>query len=297
MELASGFRVTPSDGERPGAFAAFPYDRDLVRRFREAFPRARWRADEECWFVPGTTAVRRLDLWMSQELETLDRHADDKGRDAFAFEGLDSPYLIVGEDLAVRTPYSRTVVETMRRIPWARWDPRAKVWRVPFRSYEHLLAQWPVIEDAAQRNEPEARRARRAELGRSESGRAVQLERRRHRYPVPGDDLPPLGEPVATRPWGIVVFEEIDAEPVADTTLGAFYPHLKDAVERYVWARWRRPSLQEIYRARPAREPEPADLIESRGWWRPGKDELREQGREQRRIDRALRARKGSDEA
>jgi len=46
MEIASAFQVTPSDGEKPGAYAVFPYDRDLVRRFREAFPRARWREVE-----------------------------------------------------------------------------------------------------------------------------------------------------------------------------------------------------------------------------------------------------------
>src|ERR687898_452971 len=119
MEVASAFQVTPSDGEKPGAYAVFPYDRDLVRRFREAFPRARWRGEEQGWFVPGTTAARRLDGWMSQELETLDRHADAKGRDAYLFDPLESPYLTVAEELEVRTPYSRTVVEAMRARPWA----------------------------------------------------------------------------------------------------------------------------------------------------------------------------------
>ena len=44
----------------PGATAAFPYDRMTVERFREAFPRARWRDDLRAWFVPGTRAGRRL---------------------------------------------------------------------------------------------------------------------------------------------------------------------------------------------------------------------------------------------
>ena len=118
MEIAFAFRVDPSDdAERPGAYAAFPYDRDLVRRFRERFPRARWRGAEQRWFVRGTTAVQRLDAWMAQELETLDRHADAKGRDAYTFDPLESPYLTVADDLKVRTPYSRTVVEALRPDP------------------------------------------------------------------------------------------------------------------------------------------------------------------------------------
>ena len=205
MEIAFAFRVDPSDdAERPGAYAAFPYDRDLVRRFRERFPRARWRGAEQRWFVRGTTAVQRLEAWMAQELETLDRHADAKGRDAYIFDPLESPYLTVADDLKVRTPYSRTVVEALRQIPWAHWDPEERIWRVPFRSYEELKARWPEIEEAAQRNEPEARKRRREERKAAvpEETSRIQAERRRRRYPVPGDDLPPLGFPVGDPPMG-----------------------------------------------------------------------------------------------
>ena len=52
-----------SDGA-PGATAAFPYDRMSVEHFREAFPRARWRDDLGAWFVPGTRAERRLNVWI-----------------------------------------------------------------------------------------------------------------------------------------------------------------------------------------------------------------------------------------
>ena len=62
----------------------------------------------------------------------------DAGRDAFAFEGLDSPYLQVAEDLRVRTPYSRSVIAELRNVPWACWDSKMKAWRVPFRSWEEL---------------------------------------------------------------------------------------------------------------------------------------------------------------
>jgi hypothetical protein len=304
MEIAFAFRVDPSDdAERPGAYAAFPYDRDLVRRFRERFPRARWRGAEQRWFVRGTTAVQRLDAWMAQELETLDRHADAKGRDAYIFDPLESPYLTVADDLKVRTPYSRTVVETLRQIPWAHWDPEERIWRVPFRSYEELKTRWPEIEEAAQRNEPEARKRRREERKAAvpEETSRIQAERRRRRYPVPGDDLPPLGFPLATLQWGVVVFEEIESDLIDDPGAGEIYPQIKTDMSRHVWARWRMPALSEIYRTRPVRSDGDPDLRADRGWWWPGRDELQERARKLREIERAQRsrhpARKASAEA
>lgn len=293
MELVSAFQIIPSDSERPGAFARFPYDRDLVRRFREAFPRARWRGEEQGWFVPGTTAVRRLNTWMAQELETLDRHADEKGRDAYFFEPLESPYLSIGEDLRIRTPYSRTIVETLRSIPWAHWNPEEKIWQVPFRSYEKLRQLWPVIEEAARRNEPAERRRRREEQkgqGLDPTGPA-QAERRRRRYPVPGDDLPPLETPLATLSWGVVVFEDIEEHVVDEALDSSIYPHAKGDPSHYVWARWRMPTLQEVYRAKVAREPEDRGLRESRGWWRPTREELQERARKIRQTERAQQSR------
>jgi len=294
MEIVSAFRIIPSDDEeKPGAYAVFPYDRDLVRRFRETFPRARWRGAEERWFVPGTTAVSRLDTWMAQELQNLDRHADDKGRDAFAFEPLESPYLTIADDLKVRTPYSRTIVEALRSIPWAHWDPEERIWRVPFRSYEELKARWPDIEEAARRNEPAARQKRREEQKgqvSEESGR-VQAERRRRRYPVPGDDLPPMGFPVSTHRWGVVVFEDVESDPIQDIAAADLYPHMRSDPSRYVWARWRMPTLQEVYRTRPPRTDEDPEPRTSRGWWWSSREELRERARKLREVERAQRAR------
>jgi len=297
MEFATAFQIELSDRERPGAFASFPYDRELVRRFREAFPRARWRGEEGRWFVPGTTAVQRLNTWMAQELETLDRHADAKGRDAFLFEPLESPYLSVGEDLRIRTPYSRTIVETLRRIPWAHWNPDEKSWHVPFRSYEQLRRHWPVIEDAARRNEPEARRRRRDEkrVAGDEASDRLQAERRRRRYPVPGDDLPPLDVPIATASWGVVIFEDIDAAIIEDPLDLSIYPHAKASPGRLVWARWRMPTLGEIYRARPYREAQDPAVQESRGWWWPSREELLERARKLREVERAQRSRRAAE--
>jgi hypothetical protein len=104
----------------PGATAAFPYDRMTVERFRAAFPRARWRDDLGAWFVPGATAEWRLNAWSSREWMGVLAHADERGRDAFAFEPVLSPYLEAADDLVVRTPYSRAVVTELRAVPWAR---------------------------------------------------------------------------------------------------------------------------------------------------------------------------------
>lgn len=294
MEIVSAFRIIPSDDEgKPGAYAVFPYDRELVRRFRETFPRARWRGAEQHWFVPGTTAVQRLDTWTAQELQNLDRHADEKGRDAFAFEPLESPYLAIADDLRVRTPYSRTIVEALRSIPWAAWDPEERIWRVPFRSYEELKARWPDIEEAARRNEPAARQKRREEQKAqvSEESTRVQAERRRRRYPVPGDDLPPSGFPVSTHRWGVVVFEDIESDPLQDSGMADLYPHMRSDPSRYVWARWRMPTLQEVYRTRPYRTDEDPELRTIRGWWWSSQDELRERARKLREVERMQRAR------
>jgi len=69
-----------------GATAAFRYDRMTIERFRSAFPGARWRDDLRAWFVPGTTAERRLNRWLGREMAGVLAYADDRGHDAFAFQ-------------------------------------------------------------------------------------------------------------------------------------------------------------------------------------------------------------------
>jgi hypothetical protein len=284
MELTADFRITPAKGERAGAYASFPYDRELVRRFRTTFPRARWR-EEGCWFVPGVRAAQRLDRWMTQELEAIDRHADAKGRDDFEFDPLASDYLEAGDDLVVRTPWSRTVVAEMRAIAWARWDPLERVWRVPYRSVAELRRRWPAIEAAARRNEPEARLARAMARTPDPLARRREADRRKARYPVPIDDPPQLGVPVGSL-CGVVVFEGSDGEiPSADDM--AAYPFAAGAPERFVWAGFRQPGFRELRSLKPAAEP----IDRTRGWWPPTEAEIDET---RSRLSRAWRRREAN---
>ncbi|MBL6082310.1 hypothetical protein JMJ56_30505 [Belnapia sp. T18] len=276
-----------------GATAAFPYDRMTVERFREAFPRARWRDDLRAWFVPGTRAERRLNVWMSREWPALLTHADQRGRDASTFEPITSPYLEVADELVVRTPYSRAVITELRAVPWARWDPALKAWRVPFRSFEELRRRWPAIEDAACRAEPEERR-KRAESHKTspehEDRRAEAAERRRHRHPVPWDALPPLGRVLMTHA-GSVVFEAVTGELVEPAVAARFYPGVTTGPAALVWAGLRRPSYAELVQTWPARRaPDPADL--ARGWWQPTIEVLREERRKVGSLERAQATRR-----
>ena len=128
-------------------------------------------------------------------------HADQRGRDAFTFEPITSPYLEVADDFQVRTPYSQAVIAELRAVPRVRWDPAARLWSVPFRSVEDLRRHWPTIEAAARRAEPEERRRRQESRKASPENRdrrAVAAERRRQRYPVPADAPPPLDRALMT---------------------------------------------------------------------------------------------------
>jgi hypothetical protein len=289
------FSATQRNAEdgAPGAAAAFPYDRMTVERFRAAFPRARWRDDLRAWFVPGTRAERRLQAWSSREWTGVLAHADERGRDAFSFEPITSPYLEVADGFIVRTPYSRAVVAELRAVPWARWDPALKAWRVPFRSFEELRSHWPAIEAAARLAEPEERRKReesRKALPEHEGRRAEAAERRRKRYPVPEDASPPLDRVLMTHA-GCVVFEAVTGELVDPMIAARFYPGVTAGPAALIWAAWRRPLHAELVKAWPARTPPgPAEL--ARGWWQPTIEVLREERRRAASLERASATRR-----
>ncbi|WP_064683435.1 hypothetical protein [Rhizobium bangladeshense] len=272
------------DDRKPGADVSFPYDRMTVEQFRRRFPRARWSDDRKAWFVPGSTASRRIGRWLAELEAEADAHADAKGRDAFAFDPIDSPYLELGKaGFRIRTPYSKTVVGELREVPFARWDGDLRLWHVPFRSYEDLRRRWADIEAAARRNEPEERRRRAEERKGSEQdlrSRLRSAERKRHRHPLYAGDLPPIGRPVATS-YGIVVFTEITGELVDPDPVVDFYPGVN---EDDLWGYWRAPTFEELVRTWPAKTPP----LQGARWWLPTIEELRPA----RRAARSREARK-----
>jgi hypothetical protein len=143
-----------------GATTDLPHDRITVQRFRESSPRARWNDRLNAWFVPGRTAGKRIGRWLAEMEAEADAFADEKGRDAFAFDPIKSRYLDAAPSgLQIRTPYSRTVVTEIREIRLARWDADRRLWVIPYRSLDELRQRWLTIEAAAQRNEPDLRKA------------------------------------------------------------------------------------------------------------------------------------------
>lgn len=232
----------------------------------------------------GRTASRRIGRWLAEIEAEADAHADAKGRDAFVFDPIDSPYLELGKaGLRIRTPYSKTVVDELREVPFSRWDGDLRIWHVPFRSYEELRRRWPEIEAAARRNEPEERRRRAEDRKGTEQDMRSKLrsaERKRHRYPLRSDDLPPIGRPVVIA-YGIVVFTEVSGELVDPDVVVDVYPGI---TEDHVWGYWRPPTFEELVRTWPAK----MLPIQNAEWWLPTIEELRPA----RRTARSREARK-----
>jgi hypothetical protein len=273
-------------GER--AAVAFPFDRMTVQRFRATFPRARWSDKRRAWIVPGKTAQRRIDRWLAKEESRPDPYADAKGRDAYAFEPILSPYLGVDrQGFRIRTPYSRMLVEEIRQVPYVRWDGDDKVWRVPFASYDDLVNHWEVIEAEAQRSEPEERRKRaQARKGTEEGRKSRRRAAERKRIPLPAEDLPPLDRPIATALYGIVVVDEVTGELVETGDITDLYPEFADDC---VWGTWRVPSLEELVQTWSSKA-EATEHERQRGWWLPTIEELREARRTARSRERRMAA-------
>jgi hypothetical protein len=217
-------------------------------------------------------------------------YADERGRDAFAFDPIESPYLEAADDLRIRTPYSQTVLAELRDVPWAWWDSDLKIWRVPYRSADVLRKRWPAIEAAARRAEPEERR-RRQQMRKMADGKAAESmrERRRRRYPVPAEALPPRDRVVMTHGAGAVIFTDIAGELVEDEVREKHYPQV--AASDLVWGDWRKPSLDELVETWPARQP-PGEAELRHGWWQPTLEELREERRKARSAERAQATRR-----
>jgi hypothetical protein len=265
---------TKQNLEREGAEASLEFDRMTIERFRSTFPNARWSDERQAWWVPGKTADRRIARWRALEQGRADVHADDKGRDAFVFDPIVSDYLEAQSELIVRTPYSRTVVEELRQVPFARWDDVRKAWVIPYRGYDELKRRWSGIEEAARRAEPDERKRRRDEAKGTDAWHLTQrrtAERRKRRFPVPIDDMPPSDRPVSTNEYGAICFLETSGELVELEAL-SLYPSL-DQSHDLVWATWRPATLEELIHVWPAKSG-PTALEIARGWWLPTKPEL-----------------------
>jgi hypothetical protein len=276
----------------PQETVSFAFDRMTVSRFREAFPNARWSDHLQAWKVPGKTARRRIDRWLASEADRRMPYEEERGRDAYQFEPILSPYLqVYDRGFRIRTPFSRTIVDELRQVPFARWNADDKVWDVPFASYDDLQHRWQGIEEAAKRSEPEERRKRaEARKGTEEEAKAKRwtTERKKRRLPVSIDDLPPIGRPVATATYGIVVVTEVTGEIVNPQEIAEHHP---DASDEHVWAGWRASTLDELVHTWPSRE-EPGDSDRIRGWWQPTLAELREARRAAKSRERRKSASK-----
>ena len=279
-----------------GATAHLPHDRITLQRFREAFPRARWSDRLNAWFVPGRTAQKRLGRWLAEQEAEADRFADEKGRDAFEFDPIQSRYLEAAPSaFHIRTPYARTIVGEIREIPYARWDADRRIWTVPYRSIEELRRRWPAIKAAAERSEPAARKARReARKGseEEEKSKAKTRERRRKRYPVPADEPPPMQRALGTH-LGVIMFTGTDGEIADPQTVDDFYFPVERRGE-HVWVSWRAGSLEELVTTWPAQVPPKKNELD-RGWWMPTLEELRIARRDARSKRRSRKRSEGRD--
>ena len=288
----SDVQITTDDAGA-GAIVSFPFDAAFVERFRLAFPRARWSDQLGAWRLPGTTAVRRVAIWLAHELPATFARADERGRDSFSFEPIVSPYLGVDGDIIVRTPYSRTAIAELRAVPWAWWSGEDKAWRIPFRSVDALRKRWATIEAAARRNEPDARKERSATAKTTpeyENTKASADERRRQRYPVPATMLPPTDRVLMSHD-GPLVIVDITGEVVPAGIARQHYPWSAVHHDDLIWALWRRPTHDELVGTWPTRqEPEQSDF--ARGWWQPTLTELRAARRAARSLERAIETRK-----
>ena len=160
---------------------------------------------------------------------------------------------------------------------------------MPFRSWEELRRRWPAIEAAGRRNERDERQKRqRVREGTREQKEtaARTAERRKRRYPVPDEELPPLDRVVMTH-LGAVIFTDVTGELVEHPLANRFYPDVSPGDATLVWATWRRPAHDELVKAWPARwAADTRDL--ARGWWQPTIEELRVERRKAAANARAV---------
>jgi hypothetical protein len=149
------------------------------------------------WTVPGRTARKRIDRWLASEADRRKPSEEERGRDAFQFEPILSPYLQVYDSgFRIKAPGSKAVVVELRQVPFARGNGGDKAWDIPSSSYDELQRRWETIEEAAKRAEPEERRKR------AEARRGTEEEAKSKRRTPSERNAACLWQTMPCRPWG-----------------------------------------------------------------------------------------------
>jgi hypothetical protein len=179
-----------------GAEVRFPFaDPALLPRFRQTFPRARFRPAMRSWHVPGVLAVDRVTRFAeaaAQEERQAQARIDQVLRDA-EFERrpvpLDTPglegrsYLAAlahnGRKLSTRHilvwvredhvrvgfPYDEEAVALVRTVPGARFLPDLRAWSVPLAKVRDLHGVIDQMEESLARASAAAAEARERPAG------------------------------------------------------------------------------------------------------------------------------------
>jgi hypothetical protein len=79
--------------------------------------RARWSESLKAWLVPDRTAEKRIGRWLAEMEAQADAFADDKGRDAFAFEPIESHDLRLAGWPGIGSSSSSRISKSFKQAP------------------------------------------------------------------------------------------------------------------------------------------------------------------------------------
>lgn len=256
--------ITEAEGKLRIGFA---YNKRLVEKVKE-LPGAKFDGATKQWAV-SKRYRKRVDAWLAEVAEA-EKIAAEARADAVAaghalFANLQAEgkrmstehvkLRTVGNDVRLEIRYDAKAHQILRNLG-GRYVGKTEtsklcVWYVPIESAAALQEIMPQLERYAKAvsDKIEADRARwRAER---EAREQARLERRRNRYPVYADRVPPTGVPVRLGGMMVVIesygktfraseaFEECEAD--------AFYPEMMGALGEWVcYAYYRRATSEEV---------------------------------------------------
>lgn len=160
--------VTPGDD---GCTVRFPRDDGRNRRFRAAFPKARWLSDAGAWHIPGARAASRAEIWGNEEVaaDLAARKKREDERVEALFEGREAPaegadyvtallaegrkmstrHIVVAypndKEIAVTFAYNASAVDRAKRRG-GRWDAQRRCWIYPLSAARKVHAIIDEIE-------------------------------------------------------------------------------------------------------------------------------------------------------